>query len=204
MNILHIKKRLVKTIKIKYNSFKLKVVLDMKYFILFCLFFTAFSQATVGAPYLPFIPPQEAGPFYLNEYKSTPLHYYTSEEDLTKVKILLELGADVHAENAWGKTPLHYARRSKETVQLLIDAGADVNARDINQETPLYFAKTTGVAQTLIDAGADVRARNRDGQTPLDYAETKEIAQVLRRAGGGNAISRFIYRNISNCQVAFQ
>ena len=193
MNILHFKKSVDKTIKNKYNSFKLKVVLDMKYFILFCLFFTAFSQATPDIPWVPDL--------------STPLHYWamgSSAIEIGNVKSLIEAGEDVNARAVLNRTPLHYANNSKEIVQILIDAGADVNARDTNQETPLHFAKTTGVAQTLIDAGADVNARNYDSTTPLYYADNRGVTQTLINAGAGNVFSRFFYRVILNCQAAFQ
>ena len=218
MNILHFKKSVDKTIKNKYNSFKLKVVLDMKYFILFCLFFTAFSQATVDFPYT-YTPPYMPPSVYFMDNKiyqeSTPLHYwasdkaYVDEKDAVKnVKSLIDQRADVNTLDKKNNTPLHYANSNKEIVQILIDAGADVNAKGENDSTPLHYAKTKEVAQTLIDAGADVRARTYNyRRTPLSYAidhGKTELVKTLRQAGGGNIFSRFFYRTISNCQAAFQ
>jgi ankyrin repeat protein len=55
----------------------------------------------------------------------------SNDEALEAVKLLLDLGADVNAENDWGYTPLLGAahRGSPEIVQLLVDRGARLDAK---------------------------------------------------------------------------
>ncbi len=79
---------------------------------------------------------------------------------------------DVHAIDADGTTPLHWAvyRNDVEAVKRLLKAGAEVNASNDYGATPLSEAAVSGnveVIRRLLDAGADVNATNADGQSPL-------------------------------------
>ena len=58
------------------------------------------------------------------------------------VKLLIDHGADVAAQDETRSTPLHLAAYcgSTETVLLLIDNSADVTARDRRNRTPLHLA----------------------------------------------------------------
>ena len=58
------------------------------------------------------------------------------------VKLLIDHGADVTAQDETQSTPLHLAayHRSTQTVWLLIEHGADVAARDRSNKTPLHLA----------------------------------------------------------------
>ena len=60
------------------------------------------------------------------------------------VKLLINYGADVTAQDETLRTPLHLAAfsGSTETVRLLIEHGADVSARDRSKKTPLHFASS--------------------------------------------------------------
>ena len=71
-------------------------------------------------------------------------------------ELLFIEGADVHAKEDYGFTPLHLAALGsrKEVVELLIAKGADVNAKDDY------------------------------GTTPLDLPDDEEIADLLRKHGG--------------------
>ena len=73
---------------------------------------------------------------------------------------LLAAGADVHAKDKGGWTPLHWAcfMGCKEVVQALVDRGARVNERDWVGRTPLMVAHEGGDGQImmcLLRAGAD-------------------------------------------------
>ena len=60
------------------------------------------------------------------------------------VKLLINHGADVTAQDETLRTPLHLAAFSGSTkiVLLLIEHGADVSARDRRKKTPLHFASS--------------------------------------------------------------
>jgi ankyrin repeat protein len=73
---------------------------------------------------------------------STPLHCAAWKGNREAVALLLELGADVSAQNSnghWGGTPLHAAAHGNQraVAELLIARGADVNVKSCNGRTPL-------------------------------------------------------------------
>ena len=61
-------------------------------------------------------------------------------------RILLAQGADVHAKNSQGLTPLHRAAAygRKNVAELLIANGAQLNAKDDQGRTPLSLAEEQG------------------------------------------------------------
>src|SRR5215472_5072850 len=75
----------------------------------------------------------------------TALHMAAAAYQLEIVEFLIAHGADVHARNRLGATPLHYA--------------ADMNRRDADGQTRTIAC--------LISAGADPNVTNRLGVTPL-------------------------------------
>lgn len=66
--------------------------------------------------------------------------------DLTRVRGILERGADVNVQDADGTTALISACRNcdLEMVKLLLHFGADVNLEDNSSRTPLYIANAWG------------------------------------------------------------
>jgi ankyrin repeat protein len=88
---------------------------------------------------------------------STPLHCACWKGNDDVVKLLLESGADVNAENNnehWGTTPLHAAAHAnqKKVAEMLIARGADLCAKNLNNRTPLdetTFHNARGVAELL-------------------------------------------------------
>ena len=91
--------------------------------------------------------------------------------DLTMAKFFIEKGADVHAKDNEGNTPLHGAKKS-DLATMLIEKGADVNAKNEYGESPLHRARTPAIAKLLIDHGADKQAKNNRGEaTPYHLVE---------------------------------
>ena len=69
----------------------------------------------------------------LQSQEVTPLHIAASGNDLKKVSLLLEKGAEVNARGPAGFTPLMVAAGKSSTpeiVQLLLEKGADALAKD--------------------------------------------------------------------------
>ena len=99
----------------------------------------------------------------------THLHIAASfSETPSVVKALIDVGADLEANDKMGLTPLHLAavRDRPSVVKALIDAGADPNARGEYGRTPLHIAAQSfkagdspDVIKALIDGGADPNAR---------------------------------------------
>ena len=111
----------------------------------------------------------------------------------------LEAGADVHARDGSGETPLHRlaseARGAgypfERIVAAFVEAGADVNAVDQRGGTPLHDAvgrlsRGTALAVALLDAGADVNARDGEAGTPLHRAAD------VRYSGNDGAVSLLV------------
>lgn len=84
-------------------------------------------------------------------------------------QILIDRGADIHARDMEGDTPLHSAASSTEpeVITMLIEAGADPNAQNKRGQTPLHLALHAEVVRPLVEGGAR-QHRDEEGRTPLD------------------------------------
>jgi ankyrin repeat protein len=90
--------------------------------------------------------------------------------DTTTTVALLAEGADVNAQDGFGRNALMWASFWGDigTVEALIGAGADVDAKGKFGLTAIMDAASrghTGVVKALIGAGADVGARDELGNT---------------------------------------
>jgi len=91
----------------------------------------------------------------------------------------------VHARDAEGATPLHYAAASHRaaTVAVLLARDAEVNAADARGMTPLHLAASAAdveVLRAVLAAGAGVNARNAQRETALHLAAQRMNAEALR------------------------
>ena len=93
----------------------------------------------------------------LQSQEVTPLHIAASGNDLQKVVLLLEKGAELEARSTNGWTPLMIAAgysSTPEIVALLIEKGAELEARDTAGKTPLSVCFNEAVKKLLKAAGA--------------------------------------------------
>jgi ankyrin repeat protein len=124
---------------------------------------------------------------------TTPLHEVAARGQFELVRLLVEQGADVNAEDLMGQTPLHHAVEYPDIVRYLVDNGAAVNEDDVHGETPLHLAvRTPESARILVENGASVAFENHFGETPLDLAldwsffeSDTEVVRLLINAGAG-------------------
>eukprot|EP01064_Diplonema_japonicum_P019659 TRINITY_DN2841_c0_g1_i1.p1 TRINITY_DN2841_c0_g1~~TRINITY_DN2841_c0_g1_i1.p1 ORF type:complete len:292 (+),score=51.91 TRINITY_DN2841_c0_g1_i1:35-877(+) len=99
----------------------------------------------------------------------SPLHVAVGSSSVI-VKDLVDHGADVHARDSLGKTPLHCIQRP-DIGALLLDAGADINARDHQGRTPLHWHwPSTNSYKFLLSRGADETIADHTGRKPTTIA----------------------------------
>jgi len=111
----------------------------------------------------------------------TPLHMFGMKYRVQEYLGLIASGDhDVNAQDADGKTPLHYASEQQqvEVMSALLDAGADPNIRETQYgNTPLsnaiFWVDETGDAvEKMLAKGADPGIANNKGVTPLELVRT--------------------------------
>jgi ankyrin repeat protein len=81
-----------------------------------------------------------------NALRNMPIHAAASRRNAACVKLLIEHGAQVNAQQHGGWAALHAAAQNGDlaTAALLVEAGADVNMRAENNQRPLDLAMTKG------------------------------------------------------------
>src|SRR5437660_8672531 len=120
-------------------------------------------------------------------------------KDISKVRLLLDRGADVNVTSIPGRTPLLVATMhnpSAAVVKLRIARGADAHAVDKLQANALHTAAVAADVETLrilLDAKVDVNARDAADFTPLMVAaaagSVEAVALLLSRGAHVNDVS---------------
>ena len=103
-------------------------------------------------------------------------------ENPAVIEVLMEAGADVHARDMYGRTPVFYAVWNPPAFEMLAEAGADLNVVSKVGATLLSWAASGGapaVVELLLAAGADINARAAYGLTPLHSAAAGEAVAVV-------------------------
>ncbi|KAH6866192.1 ankyrin repeat-containing domain protein, partial [Thelonectria olida] len=125
-----------------------------------------------------------------DNYGFTALHWACRSSAFCQIGIiefLVARGADPHAQNITGLTPLHLAAfysRNIEALQCLLELGTNnlLGVASRGRMTPLHWAvgrptrrdtegedSTKAVIEFLLRRGADIRAQNLRGITPLEW-----------------------------------
>jgi ankyrin repeat protein len=148
-----------------------------------------------------------ADPKAQNDRKSTALHW--GIEDASKVRALLERGADVNVQTVDGRSPVYLASmltQGTEILSLLLAKGANPNTPDIAGRTPLMNAAAFGNVETmrvLIDKGANVNARTQAGSTALfDAARSRSVRAAQLLIDKGADVNAATKRNNTALQAA--
>jgi len=108
------------------------------------------------------------------------------DKDMTTISTALAQGADVHARDEFGYTPLMRAVMEgvPAATSVLIDKGADINARTSANETALIIAikfRQVEAINVLLDHKAATNVQDIEGQTALTWARRYHLSQVAAR-----------------------
>ena len=114
-------------------------------------------------------------------------------QDIDRVKSLIEEGVSVDAANRFGNTVLMVAigGRHEDIVKLLIANGANVNVFNNYKTTPLIYASELGcldIVNLLIEAGADVNMTGKESLTALGWAKRYEFYDVIEALETAGAV----------------
>ncbi len=135
---------------------------------------------------------------------TTPLMAAANATNGDIVQFLIEHGADVHAQNTRGETPLMLACDSPAATQVLLAHGVEVNARDHQGNTALMHTQSSEVMRLLLKAGANAGGGTQDTML-IARASTPEMVALLiargakvdeRDSQGQTALMRTSYNNV--------
>ncbi|AVP87655.1 hypothetical protein phytr_7150 [Candidatus Phycorickettsia trachydisci] len=106
------------------------------------------------------------------------------------VKLLIEKGAIINAQDNFGNAPLQTAARNKDcapkTFSLLIQHGANLNLQNKEKNTALHYAAMLDrddVVKILMSHGANARLINKNFYTPAElaiYYKNFSIAALIK------------------------
>jgi ankyrin repeat protein len=103
---------------------------------------------------------------------------WSRKQRVETVKFLLDLGADVHAADKVGRTPLHGAASLgyAEVVQMLVDAGGRLDAKD--------KGGSTDSSEPLIPLDYAIGVRLFTAASPVNQPETEALIRKLMAERG--------------------
>lgn len=142
-----------------------------------------------------------------NHRHGTPLHYaadgfitgpaWDAKRQVATLRLLLKHGADIHAQDKNGATPLHRAVRTRcaAATKFLLQAGADPTLKNKPGSTPFHLAvQNTGrggsgspeaiaaqraIIKTFLAHGVSPSLKDAKGKTVLASTKSDWIRQLL-------------------------
>ena len=146
-----------------------------------------------------------------NHRRSQPLHYaadgclenpkWDARRQVRTIETLLNAGAEIHAQDKNGATPLHRAvrTRSAAAVKFLLNAGGDATLQNKPGSTPFHLAvQNTGrggsgtekakaaqreIIETFLERGVRPTLKDANGKSVLEWARSDWIRRMLERDG---------------------
>lgn len=119
-----------------------------------------------------------------DERGQTPLMYAALTGSVEAMRLLIDRGADVNAQNAYGSTALMWSLAEPAKVRLLLDHGADVNLIARSGRTALIVAGFTNpsaeVVRLLLAKGAKTAVMDSRHVTPLNAATFGNDTATIR------------------------
>jgi ankyrin repeat protein len=147
-----------------------------------------------------------------NHRRSAPLHYaadgylegplWDAKRQVAMIRLLLEAGAEVQAQDKNGATPLHRAVRTRcaAAVKCLLDARADARIRNKPGSTVFHLAvQNTGrggsgserakaaqreIIRIFLERGLSPALKDARGKTVLQWARSEEVRGMLLKKKG--------------------
>lgn len=133
---------------------------------------------------------QKASVDVADDHEITPLMYAAENGSLDAMRLLIDRGADVNAQNAFGSTALMWSASDAAKVRLLLDHGAQVNTAAKSGRTALIIAAFTNpsaeVVRLLLAKGAKVDVMDKRHVTPMNaatFANDTATIRLLLEAG---------------------
>jgi hypothetical protein len=142
-----------------------------------------------------------------NGRRSTPLHYaadgcitgptWDAQRQVAMLRCLLQHGANIHAQDKNGATPLHRAVRTRcaAAVKFLLGAGSDPTMRNKPGSTPFHLAvQNTGrggsgaaaaiaaqreIIKQFISKGVSLDLKDSRGKSVADWVRSDWIRELL-------------------------
>jgi len=142
-----------------------------------------------------------------NRRRSQPLHYasdgnpgsptWNPARQVAMLQLLIESGADVHAQDRNGATPLHRAVRTRcaGAVRFLLESGANATRQNKSGSTPFHLAvQNTGrggsggeiarsaqreIIRSFLERRISPAIKDHKGKSVIDQARSESIRQLL-------------------------
>lgn len=122
------------------------------------------------------------------ERRTTELHSAAKNDEVQRLKVLIDHGANINCIDSDGASPLHLAAYvgAQKCVELLIKSNAKIDLEDDDGSTPLHNAcikkgaKQLDVVKLLLAANAAVNVRDSQQGTPLVNACCSGEIEVVK------------------------